>query len=237
MEGKAGDTKETEAKSLHGLLGAATERVQVIIEAAEASAAGILEDARAEARRYADETRNRIDSVSTERTNRISELTDELTSLGDELIKQAAAMRAQAQTLSAALGRATNELYTDLEEQEAALEELGGGFEVAAETELEELELEAEAELEAEDIEDEFGEEGFEPAPGAGFPDEATEALEENPEGIDDNGQPSGDARSGSLGRFFRRREPEPQTSEVVAVDEPADDDADADEETEPELK
>lgn len=212
MEGKAQDTKETEARSLPGLLGAATERVQAIIDAAEESAAGILTDAKEEARRYADETRKRIDSVSSERTKRIDDLTTELTSLGEELIKGAEAMRMQAQSLSSALGRATNEIYTDLEEQEAALEELGGGF--TAEAELEELELEAE------EIEDEFDEEGFEPEPESGFPHNPTLPLEEGDEGIEDNGQPADAARTGSLGRFFRRREAEPETSEVAVVDE-----------------
>ena len=51
-----------------------SERIQVIIDAAETAAAGILEDAEAQARRFLEESRRRADAMAAERVQAISEL-------------------------------------------------------------------------------------------------------------------------------------------------------------------
>jgi cell division septum initiation protein DivIVA len=192
-------------KSLPGLLESASERVQSLIEAAESSAAGILEDARQEARRYADEARKRVDEVSRERTKRVGELTDELNALGEDLMRQAEEMRAHAQALTAALTKATNDIYSDLAEHEQHLDSLEG-----EDTEIAE---DLEADLDADDSY------GIEPGP-AFDDDEGTLPLEEEPEALAENGQPA-DRRKRPFG-LFRRREEEPGTSEIAVIDEAA---------------
>lgn len=194
-------SKQGTKQSLPGLLESASERVQSLIEAAESSASGILEDARREARGYADEARRRVDEVSRERTKRIGELTDELNSIGEELIRQAETLRTHAQALTAALTKATTDIYSDLAEQEQHLDSLEG--QEIDETELGEDELEESY--------------GLEPAP-AFDDDEGTLPLEEEPDAIEDNGQPA-DRRKRSFG-LFRRRDEEPGTGELAVIDD-----------------
>ena len=53
-------------------LGIATERIEVIVSAAERAAAGIIADAEAQARRYLDESRQQTDRALAERTRSLA---------------------------------------------------------------------------------------------------------------------------------------------------------------------
>lgn len=81
----------------------ATERIQVIIEAAEKAAEGILEDAEAQARRYLAESRVRADRIADERARAMTDVTD-------ALLDRAEAVKRQSDELIAALDRAKLEL-------------------------------------------------------------------------------------------------------------------------------
>lgn len=65
----------------------ASQRIGVIIEAAEKAAAGIIEDAEEQARRYLMESRRRADEAAAERTRAISDLTDSLVARA-EIVKR-----------------------------------------------------------------------------------------------------------------------------------------------------
>ncbi len=77
----------------------ATERIQVIIEAAEKAAEGILEDAEAQARRYLAESRVRADRIADERARAMTDVTD-------ALLERAESVKDQSDQLIAALDRA-----------------------------------------------------------------------------------------------------------------------------------
>jgi uncharacterized coiled-coil protein SlyX len=81
----------------------ATERIQVIIDAAEKAAAGIIEDAEAQARRYLEESRRRAELITAERAQTIAELTD-------SLIAQAETVKRQSDGLIAALDDAKGKI-------------------------------------------------------------------------------------------------------------------------------
>src|SRR4051794_3169148 len=84
-------------------MSSATERIQVIIDAAEKAAAGIIEDAEAQARRYLEESRRRAEMITAERAQTISELTD-------SLIDQAETVKQQSDGLIAALDDAKGKI-------------------------------------------------------------------------------------------------------------------------------
>jgi hypothetical protein len=88
----------------------ASERIQVIIDAAEKAAAGIIEDAEVQARRYLDETRRRADELGVERAKAISDLTD-------SLISQAETVKRQSDDLISALDDAKGEIAARVEPQ------------------------------------------------------------------------------------------------------------------------
>jgi vacuolar-type H+-ATPase subunit H len=73
-----------------------TERVQLIIEAAEQAAAGIISDAEAEAEAYLGEARQRANRIAEERAR-------EMWGLTDDLIRRAEAVRRQSDELLRAL--------------------------------------------------------------------------------------------------------------------------------------
>lgn len=77
----------------------ATQRIQLIIEAAEKAAAGIIEDAEAQARLYLDETGRRADRLADERARVMSDITD-------SLIDRAEAVKRQSDDLVVALDQA-----------------------------------------------------------------------------------------------------------------------------------
>jgi vacuolar-type H+-ATPase subunit H len=74
----------------------ATERVQLIIEAAEQAAAGIISDAEVQAKAFLDEARQRADLIAGERAR-------EMWGLTDDLIQRAEAVRRQSDELLRAL--------------------------------------------------------------------------------------------------------------------------------------
>jgi hypothetical protein len=77
----------------------ATDRIQVIIEAAEKAAEGILEDAEAQARRYLAESRVRADRIADERARAMTDVTD-------ALLERAESVKHQSDQLIAALDHA-----------------------------------------------------------------------------------------------------------------------------------
>lgn len=77
----------------------ATERVQLIIEAAEQAAAGIINDAEAQARSYLEESRRRAERIAEQRAR-------EMWGLTDDLIARAEAVRRQSDELLRALENA-----------------------------------------------------------------------------------------------------------------------------------
>lgn len=86
----------------------ATERIQVIIDAAEKAAAGIIEDAETQARRYLDQSRQKADKMAAERAKAISDLTD-------SLISQAETVKRQSDDLISALDEAKGEIAARVE--------------------------------------------------------------------------------------------------------------------------
>jgi hypothetical protein len=92
----------------------ATERIQVIIEAAERAAAGIIEDAEAQAHRYLDESRSRADRTIEERNRVMTEITD-------SLIAQAQVVKKESDDLIAALDQARLALEERVRRDLAAL--------------------------------------------------------------------------------------------------------------------
>lgn len=71
-------------------LSSSSERIELIIEAAERAAAGIIEDAEAQARRYLDESRRRADEIANERGAALSELADSLMNRAESVKQQSA---------------------------------------------------------------------------------------------------------------------------------------------------
>jgi len=71
-------------------LASSSERIEVIIEAAERAAAGILEDAETQARTYLEESRRRADEVADERAQALSGLADNLLSRVESVKEQSA---------------------------------------------------------------------------------------------------------------------------------------------------
>jgi hypothetical protein len=74
----------------------ATDRVQLIIDAAERVAAGIRDDAENQARRYVDDARRRAEELTSDRIRLISQTSD-------SLLEQARAVKAQSEELLSAL--------------------------------------------------------------------------------------------------------------------------------------
>jgi hypothetical protein len=101
-----GPEESADAPSLRESVAGATERIQVIVEAAERAAAGVIEDAEVQARRYLEESRNRADRLAGERAKAMTEISD-------ALINQAHEVKRQSDQLIAALDKAR----TDLEER------------------------------------------------------------------------------------------------------------------------
>ncbi len=66
-------------------LGIATERIEVIVSAAERAAAGIIADAEAQARRYLDESREQTDRALAERTRALAGVTESLVGEVEEI--------------------------------------------------------------------------------------------------------------------------------------------------------
>lgn len=83
--------------------GAMSERVELVVGAAERAAAGIREDAREQARRYLEDSRARADRMTMERVRLMSELTD-------ALVRQAASVKQRSDRLLAALDEAAAQL-------------------------------------------------------------------------------------------------------------------------------
>jgi vacuolar-type H+-ATPase subunit H len=81
----------------------AAERLAVIIDAVERSAAGVIDDAEAQARKHLEQARERADRIAAERIDAITELTD-------DLIEQAEALKRQADGLIAAFAEANTEV-------------------------------------------------------------------------------------------------------------------------------
>ena len=71
-------------------LSSSSERIELIIEAAERAAAGIIEDAEAQARRYLEESRARADEIADERGSALSELADSLMQRAENVKQQSA---------------------------------------------------------------------------------------------------------------------------------------------------
>jgi hypothetical protein len=92
----------------------ATERIQVIIEAAEKAAAGIIEDAEVQAQRYLEESRRRADLLAEERAR-------VMTSLTDSLIQQAEEVKRQSGDLITALDQAKGQIEERISEELAAI--------------------------------------------------------------------------------------------------------------------
>jgi hypothetical protein len=86
----------------------ATERVQLIIDAAEKAGAGIIEDTETHARRYLEESRRRAKAMAAERAKAISELTD-------SLLAQAETVKRQSDDLISALDGAKGEIAVEVE--------------------------------------------------------------------------------------------------------------------------
>lgn len=88
----------------------ATQRIQLIIEAAEKAAAGIIADAEAQARLYLEETRRRADRVAGERAGAMSDITD-------SLIDRAEAVKRQSDELIVALDQAKTQIDEGVRER------------------------------------------------------------------------------------------------------------------------
>ena len=88
---------------LRETVSSATERIQVIIEAAEKAAAGIIEDAEAQARRYLDDSRRRADILAEQRLRAMAEVTD-------SLLSQAETVKRQSNDLISSLDRARGQI-------------------------------------------------------------------------------------------------------------------------------
>jgi hypothetical protein len=101
------------AASLGGSLASATERIQLIIDAAEQAAAGIRSEAREQAQRYVQESRQEADRVSRDKISQMAELTD-------ALVEQASRVRQRSNDLIAALDSAARQLAPEASENAAA---------------------------------------------------------------------------------------------------------------------
>src|SRR5258708_22504561 len=89
LTGPGGPGEEPGAPpSLRASVSSATQRIQMIIEAAEKAAAGIIEDAEVQARRYLQESRTRADQIADQRARAMSELTDTLLSQAETVKRQ-----------------------------------------------------------------------------------------------------------------------------------------------------
>src|SRR5688572_1773216 len=67
-----------------------SQRIELIIEAAERAAAGIIADAEAQARSYLEQSRVRADQIATERSAGLSELADSLMTRAESVKQQSA---------------------------------------------------------------------------------------------------------------------------------------------------
>lgn len=67
-----------------------SQRIELIIEAAERAAAGIIADAEAQARSYLEQSRARADQIATERSAGLSELADSLMARAESVKEQSA---------------------------------------------------------------------------------------------------------------------------------------------------
>jgi vacuolar-type H+-ATPase subunit H len=71
-------------------LSSSSERIELIIEAAERAAAGIIEDAESQARRYLEDSRRRADEIADERGAALSDLADSLMKRAENVKQQSA---------------------------------------------------------------------------------------------------------------------------------------------------
>ena len=78
--------------SLGESLDVATERIEVIVTAAERAAAGIIADAEAQARRYLDKSRAESDRAAAERARALATVTDRLVADAEEIKRRLEAL-------------------------------------------------------------------------------------------------------------------------------------------------
>ena len=75
---------------LNESVASSSQRIELIIEAAEKAAAGIIADAEAQARSYLEQSRVRADQIATERSAGLSELADSLMTRAESVKQQSA---------------------------------------------------------------------------------------------------------------------------------------------------
>ena len=75
---------------LNESVASSSQRIELIIEAAERAAAGIIADAEAQARSYLEQSRVRADQIATERSAGLSELADSLMTRAESVKEQSA---------------------------------------------------------------------------------------------------------------------------------------------------
>ncbi|MEK6277120.1 MAG: hypothetical protein AABM29_03795 [Actinomycetota bacterium] len=103
--GDHGDRPPEASSPLRESVSTATDRIKVIIEAAEKAAAGIIEDAEVQAHRYLEQSRERADHLADQRVRAMSDLTD-------SLLQQAETVKRQSDGLIAALDSARHQIDT-----------------------------------------------------------------------------------------------------------------------------
>jgi hypothetical protein len=101
--GGPGDQPPEPPSPLRESVTTATERIKVIIEAAEKAAAGIIEDAEVQANRYLEQSRQHADHLAEQRMRAMSDLTD-------SLLYQAETVKRESDQLIAALDKARNQI-------------------------------------------------------------------------------------------------------------------------------
>ena len=98
--------------ALRESLSTSSERIELIIEAAEKAAAGIIEDAEAQARTYLEQSRQRADQIANERAAGLSELADSLMTRAESVKRQSADL---IEALEAARAQIAERLAVDVE--------------------------------------------------------------------------------------------------------------------------
>jgi vacuolar-type H+-ATPase subunit H len=96
--------------SFEGTGAKTSERIQLIIDAAEQAAAGIIDDAEAQARQYLEEARARADRIAAQRATKMWSFTD-------DLIERAEAVKQQSDELLRALDEARQGVEKALREE------------------------------------------------------------------------------------------------------------------------
>lgn len=96
--------------SFEGTGAKTSERIQLIIDAAEQAAAGIIDDAEAQARQYLEESRARADRIAAQRATKMWSFTD-------DLIERAEAVKRQSDELLRALDEARQGVERVLREE------------------------------------------------------------------------------------------------------------------------